>query len=103
MSVFHGSRHPKMTFTVAPSCTVTVLICVTPAAIPCLLRCLGGRGVPGTGFPGDQVGAFSGGGAGCGKGGERGRRGRGVTGDQLGSSDGAGKEVEDGSEDVGAA
>lgn len=43
------------------------------------------------------------GGAGCGKGRERGRRGKGVTGDQLGSSDGAGKEVEDGSEDVGAA
>ena len=41
------------------------------------------------------------GGAGCGKGGKTG--GGGMIGDQLGSSDGAGKEVEDGSEDGGAA
>lgn len=55
---------PKVTFTAAPNCTVTVLVCVTAAAIPCLLRCLDGPRFPGTGFPGDQVGAFSGGGAG---------------------------------------
>ena len=63
MSAFHGSTLPKMTCTVVPSCMVTVLICVSPAAVPCLLQCLEGLGFLGTRCPGDQVGAFSGGGA----------------------------------------